>query len=82
MNVGFFIRTVSRVNRIRARRAGGRTFMVRWFPVLGILLIVAGCGEPAGRRVVPVTPTTTRAADGDDAAARAVTRPPRAIATH
>jgi hypothetical protein len=54
--------------------------MIRLVPILCVLLGLAGCGESRTTRVVPVTPST--AASGDPSAAQAVTRPPRAIATH
>jgi hypothetical protein len=54
--------------------------MLRWVALAGFFLGVTGCGEAHRTRVVPVTPTSAR---GDDAAAAgAVTKPPRAIATH
>jgi len=54
--------------------------MLRWVAIACYILGLAGCGETHRSRVVPVTPTS--ASSGDDAAARAVTKPPRAIATH
>jgi hypothetical protein len=54
--------------------------MLRWVAIAGVCLVLAGCGETHRSRVVPVTPTS--ASPGDDAGAKAVTRPPRAIATH
>ena len=53
--------------------------MVRFVPILGVLLGLVGCGEERTTHVVPVTPTN--AAD-DAPSSRAVTRPARAIATH
>jgi hypothetical protein len=55
--------------------------MIRGIMIASMLLVVcAGCGEPPRARVVPVTPA---ASAGDDARhENAVTKPPRAIATH
>jgi hypothetical protein len=49
-----------------------------------VLAASAGCGEVPRARVVPVTPAGS-SGDGDDARGpheNAVTKPPRAIATH
>ncbi len=54
--------------------------MLRWVAIVGLVAGLAGCGEAHRTRVVPVTPAT--ASSGDDDAERAVTKPPRAIATH
>jgi hypothetical protein len=54
--------------------------MLRWLVIAGFFLVLAGCGETPRTRVVPVTPASV--SSGEDAASRAVTRPPRAIATH
>ena len=63
-----------------ANRARGGRVMARWVAIAGLMLGLAGCGEAHRTRVVPVTPTS--ASGGDEAAERAVTKPPRAIATH
>lgn len=55
--------------------------MRRRSPILGILLLLAGCGDERATRLVPVTPTSS-APDNDDGAAPPVTKAPRAIATH
>jgi hypothetical protein len=62
--------------------------MARRVVLLGVFLgpVVVGCGESRRPHATPVTltPTTTlgAAAAGEGDAARALTRPPRAIATH
>jgi hypothetical protein len=48
--------------------------------VFVLLAACAGCGAPPRARVVPVTPGAS--SGGGDAAENAVTKPPRAIATH
>jgi hypothetical protein len=52
--------------------------MVRWILNLVLLAVLAGCAEDRRPRRVSATPTPA----GEDAGAPAVTRPPRAIATH
>jgi hypothetical protein len=56
--------------------------MGRRVALLGVCLGLFGCGEARRPRAVPVSPTPTASAAGEGDAARALTKPPRAIATH
>jgi hypothetical protein len=59
--------------------------MIRAVMIASVVLAAsAGCGEAPRARVVPVTPAGS-SGDGDDARGpheNAMTKPPRAIATH
>jgi hypothetical protein len=52
--------------------------MFRWLLVVAVLS-VSGCAERPRTRIVPTTPAGPGT---DQAAAHAVTKPPRGIATH
>jgi hypothetical protein len=55
--------------------------MGRWVLILGLLPSLAGCVESKGARPVPVTPSRSDTAR-EEVDRHAVTKPPRAIATH
>jgi hypothetical protein len=70
---------------LRAKPVGRVVEMIRAVMIASVVLTAsAGCGEPPRARVVPVTPAGV-SGDGGDAHGpqeKAVTKPPRAIATH